>query len=465
MAATNLTQAQRLAVERSGGPILVSAAAGSGKTKVIVERLMRRILSPDEECSVNDFLLITFTKKAASELRTRIAKELAQRLAENPENLHLQKQQSRIYLTQISTVHAFCADLLREFAYELDLPADFRILEETEAKKLREQTAEDLLEQRYETLMENPGFQDLVDGLGAGRDDRSIPALLLSVYRTAQCRLFPEKWMETIRSNLSLAGVTSAEQTPWGAYLVREFQAFLSEQTAVFQEAVQEIALSEALAKYLPVYQKNLSQLESYASLTTWDALYELAQSKPSFDRLPPLRNCGDPELQARVKAIRNHTTDQIRKWLGEFNAPSADVLSDLRQTGDTLRALLTLTDEFSAGYSAEKKRLHALDFNDLEHCAVRLLLEADGRTPTEAARRISARFREIMVDEYQDTNEVQDSLFRAISKDGKNRFMVGDVDLSLPHGGPDDFSSEIPRLPGRRNGRGGGSAANSALA
>lgn len=432
MAADNLTPAQRLAVERSGGPILVSAAAGSGKTRVIVERLMRRILSRDEECDVNDFLLITFTRKAASELRARIAKELALRLAEDPENVHLQKQQSRIYLTQISTVHAFCGDLLREFAYELDIPADFRILEETEAKGIQEQTAEDLLEQRYESLMDDPGFQDLVDGLGAGRDDRRIPQLLLSVYRTAQCRLYPAQWMEMCRRSLNLESVTSAEQTPWGASLVRQFQSFLSAQTAVFREAVSSVEASGCLVKYLPVFRQNLEQLEDWTGLTTWDALCALAQSKPNFGRLPPLKDCEDPELQSRVRAIRKNTSERVQSRLLEFSCPSEEVLGDLRQTGETLRALLSLTESFTERYDAEKRRLHALDFNDLEHGAVRLLLEADGRTPTEAAKQVAARYREIMIDEYQDTNEVQDSLFRAISREGKNRFMVGDVKQSI---------------------------------
>ena len=126
--ADQLTKAQELAVVRPGGPILVSAAAGSGKTKVLVERLMRQILRTDVECNIDDFLIITFTKKAASELRSKIAREFAERLASQPDNVHLQKQQSRIYLAKISTIHAFCGDLIREFAYELNIPADFRMI-------------------------------------------------------------------------------------------------------------------------------------------------------------------------------------------------------------------------------------------------------------------------------------------------------------------------------------------------
>ncbi len=430
--AETLTPAQALAVERRGGPILVSAAAGSGKTKVLVERLMRRILSTDEVCDVNDFLIITFTKKAAAELRAKIARELALRLAEDPENVHLQRQQSCIYLTQISTVHAFCANLLREFAYELDIPADFRMLEETEARALRQTLAEELLEERYENLSDLADFRALVDGLGAGRDDRVVPELLLNVYATAQCRLYPEQWMEQCMQSMELSGVTAAEETVWGASLIDQLQRTISEQIEAFHGALTAVEESDALVKYVPLFRENYRQLLALKEKTTWDEIFTVADAGLSLGRLPVIRDCEDPELQARVKAIRSDAVDRIRRWFAEFYGPSEAVLSDLRQTAGTLRALFSLTRVFSERYFREKERLHALDFNDLEHLAVRLLLQPDGRTPTETAVRVSERFREILVDEYQDTNEVQDSLFRAVSRGGRNRFMVGDVKQSI---------------------------------
>lgn len=432
MATDKLTAAQALAVERRGGPILVSAAAGAGKTKVIVERLMRRILSREESCNVNDFLMITFTKKAAAELRARIAKELALRLAEDPENVHLQAQQSRIYLTQISTVHSFCADLLREFAYVLNLPGDFRILEEVEAKELREKIADDLLEERYETMLDDADFRDLVDNLGAGRDDRIVPQLLLSVYSTAQCRLYPERWLEACERSQELAEIHTAEDTVWGQCLIEQFQQMLDGLIEQFRKTVETVETTEELEKYAPLYRQNLDLLQNVHNLRTWDELYELSQNKLDFGRLPVIRDCAVPELQANVKAVRSDVIDRVRKWLPEFYGSSEDVISDLKQTSGTLRALLTLTSEFTARYSAEKRRLHGLDYGDLEHGAVSLLLEEDGVTPTPIARRVSERYKEIMVDEYQDTNQVQDSLFRAVSQEGKNRFMVGDVKQSI---------------------------------
>lgn len=430
--ADTLTAAQTLAVERPGGPILVAAAAGSGKTKVIVERLMRQILRRDQDCSINDYLIITFTKKAAAELRAKIARELAKRLAEDPDNRHLQKQQSRIYMTQISTVHSFCADLIREFAYELDVPADFRMLEQTEAAVLRQRITDELLEERYAAIAEDPALRQLVDGLGAGRDDRRIPGLLLGVYDTAQCNLDPARWLEDCEARLELSAVGDAAETIWGAYLLDGLRRCALRQAEALEALKQELDRDESLAKYCPLFGQNAARLRELSARGGWDETLAALPEALDFGRLPPVRSCEDKALQGRAQAVRRQAREQVRKWGDELYAPSAVVLEDLAQTADTLRALFALTREFSARFEAEKRRLHAMDFGDLEHCALRLLLEPDGATPTAAARRISERYREIMVDEYQDTNQVQDAIFRAVSRAGANRFMVGDVKQSI---------------------------------
>ena len=430
--ADTLTAAQTLAVERPGGPILVAAAAGSGKTKVIVERLMRQILRRELECSINDYLIITFTKKAAAELRAKIARELAKRLAEDPDNRHLQKQQSRIYMTQISTVHAFCADLIREYAYELDVPADFRMLEQTEAAVLRQRIADELLEERYADIAEDPALRQLVDGLGAGRDDRRIPGLLLGVYDTAQCNLDPARWLDDCEARLEISFVRDAAETVWGAYLLEGLRRCALRQAEALEAVKKELDRDESLAKYCPLFGQNAARLRDLAACESWDETLDALRETLDFGRLPPVRSCEDKALQARAQAVRKQAREQVRKWGDELYAPSAVVLEDLAQTADTLRALFDLTRAFSARFQAEKRRLHALDFGDLEHCALRLLLEPDGVTPTPAARRVSERYREIMVDEYQDTNQVQDAIFRAVSREGANRFMVGDVKQSI---------------------------------
>ena len=191
--ADKLTPQQEMAVNNRGGKLLVSAAAGSGKTKVLVDRLLSYVLNPIQPANLDDFLMITYTKAAASELRGKIAAKLSEKMAEHPENRHLQRQMQRLYLAKISTVHGFCGDILREYVYKLDLPADFRVADENECKELRDRVMERLLEDAYENAAADPDFCAFVDAQGLGRDDRLVPEILLKVYDAARCHLNPEK--------------------------------------------------------------------------------------------------------------------------------------------------------------------------------------------------------------------------------------------------------------------------------
>ena len=184
--ADKLTPQQAMAVENRGGTLLVSAAAGSGKTKVLVDRLLRYLEDPNDPANLDEFLIITYTKAAASELRGKIAGKLTERIAQQPENRHLQKQMQRLFLTKISTVHGFCADVLREYAYRLDIAADFRVADENECRELRERVLTELLDRAYETAGENPDFRAFVDTQGVGRSDRQVPELIEKVYDSAR---------------------------------------------------------------------------------------------------------------------------------------------------------------------------------------------------------------------------------------------------------------------------------------
>ena len=214
--AEKLTPQQRQAVEDRGGKLLVSAAAGSGKTKVLVDRLLSYLLDPANPANLDEFLMITYTKAAASELRGKIAAKLSERLAEMPDNRHLQRQMQRLYLTKISTVHAFCADILREYAYMLDIPADFRVADENECKELRDRTVERLLDTAYDNAENDPDFRAFVDAQALGRDDRLVTEILLKVYDAARCHLDPDKWLEDCIRNTLAEDVTDAAQTVWG---------------------------------------------------------------------------------------------------------------------------------------------------------------------------------------------------------------------------------------------------------
>ena len=426
-----LTPAQEMAVRTRGSAVLVSAAAGSGKTKVLVERLMERICDPIHPEDVDSFLLITFTKKAAAELRTRIGQALAERLAQEPDNRHLQRQLNRLYLAQISTIHSFCKTLLQEYAYELDLPADFRVAEQADCAALRQKVMERVLERRYAAIEEDAELRALVDTLGAGRDDRALPDILQTAYNSVQCHLYPDLWMERCLQMLDMRRYDSLSRTPWGALLLQELRNTAQELRQSAERALDLLAGCEALqSKYAPVLEEDAALLERYGQMTDWDTVFE--NRTPEYRRLPVVKNCPAPELQARVKYIRDRYKKELSRRLEDFYAPSQVIMQELSGTEAALRGLFSLIQDFSAAYRTEKMRLHVLDYGDLEHETVRLLLRPGDGAPTAIAREISRRYTEILVDEYQDTNEVQDRIFKAISRDGKNRFMVGDVKQSI---------------------------------
>ncbi|MDR0889889.1 MAG: helicase-exonuclease AddAB subunit AddA [Oscillospiraceae bacterium] len=423
-----LTQQQLAAVEQSGGALLVSAAAGSGKTKVLVDRVLRRVCDPAQQKNVDDFLMITFTKAAAQELRGKLIAQLSKRLAQQPDNRHLQKQMSRVYLAQISTVHAFCAVIVRQYAHILELPADFRVCDEQEATMLRERAMREVLDDAYTHFDRQPLLRAAIDNLAPGRDDNTLPELIEKVYNDTQCYVDPQQRLAQMREALDMTKYRDAGQSIWGEYLIAQARVFFKQAAREFAGLYQKAAESGSLEKYLPTLSDNTKTVESLCELDTWEALH---LQRPNFGRLAAIQKCQTPEIQEQVKAARKRLVDGVRKQLERFAVSSDEALKDTAVSAQALRGLLALAEQFAQRFREGKLRRHLLDYNDLEQETLRLLLGKSGN-PGAVAREISARFAEIMVDEYQDTNAVQDAIFRAISRDGENMFMVGDVKQSI---------------------------------
>ena len=422
-----LTDEQKRAVEDRGGALLVSAAAGSGKTRVLVERLMDRV---SRGADIDRFLVITYTKAAAAELRGRIAQELNERLAQNPADRHLRRQTTLVYRAQISTVHAFCAGLIRENAAALDLDPDFRLCDEGEGAILMRQALDRVLEQRYEQLEPDSGFARLVDTMSAGRDDSRLQQIVLDVFGRIQSHPDPAAWLEEQERVWELEGVDDAAQTRWGALLLQDAQAQLRHVRAQLDRAERLTERDAVLAvNYGPSLRETMQALDRCAGLERWD---ELAAALP----IPYPRAGGKPGVEdrlaaERVKALRAGAKKQTDKLAERFADDSAQLLFDLRQAGPAVRALMALVRDFATRYEGEKRRRNVVDFSDLEHMAVRLLYGPEGEY-TELAHSCSARFDEVMVDEFQDTNQVQNAIFRAVSGGGKTEFTVGDVKQSI---------------------------------
>ena len=426
--AEKLTPQQAQAVRDRGGKLLVSAAAGSGKTKVLVDRLMGYLTDPVAPANLDDFLIITYTKAAASELRGKIAAKLSERIAQEPENRHLQRQMQRLFLTKISTVHGFCSDLLREYAYRLDLAADFRVADENECTEIRETVLHELLEQAYENPEMIPDFRAFVDTQGLGRDDRLVPDIVQKVYDSARCHLDPEGWLEASTTGADAGTFTDAGETPWGRYLIRELHTCLEDHTQVLTRCVEQLQAA-GLEKPAARVQDALNQLNWLKESATWDEV--IARKDINYGRLTWGKN-RDPELEEKVKAAWDACKEAVKKKLRCFSSDSKQILADLAESGICARGLIGLVKCFSLEYDRAKRSRRILDFGDLEHKTLDLVLGRRRSGPTAVAAEIGERFREIMVDEYQDSNGVQDAIFSALTQKRQNCFMVGDVKQSI---------------------------------
>lgn len=433
-----LTDEQRKIVEDRGGELLVSAAAGSGKTRVLVERLLDRV--DRGGIDIDRFLVITYTKAAAAELRTRIAQELASRLAERPQNRHLRRQTTLVYRAQISTIHSFCSALLRESGHLLDLDPDFRLCDEGEAQVLMAQTLEAVLEKRYEGIDPESPYAQLVDTLSAGRDDSRLTQIVLDISNRIQSHPDPERWLNEQKQVWELDGVSDMAQTPWGALLMQEVHRqghWCRERLTQALVLAQSDELLEA--NYAPSLSASLDSLEQLLSARDWDQtaaclpiLFPPAgRKKKRTKTVSPMEEEQAAQTGERMKSIRTGCKKQLDKMAQGMDGDSAALLEELELSRPAVQALMDLVADFQRAYAAEKRRRNLLDFSDLEHFAVRLLLDEDGQ-PTPLADSWSSRFEEVQVDEYQDTNQVQNAIFFAVSRRGRTLFQVGDVKQSI---------------------------------
>ena len=428
--AETLTPQQREAVENRGGRLLVSAAAGSGKTKVLVDRLMRYLMDPVHPANIDQFLMITYTKAAAAELRGKIAAKLTELVAADPENHHLQRQLQRLYLTKISTVHSFCGDVLREYAYRLDIPGDFRVADELECGEIRVKVLEKLLDEAYTSQQENPAFRAFVDSQGLGRDDRQVPEILQQVYDSARCHLDPEAWLTECAAQLQVGEISDVAETPYGQFLLQRLHKWLSLQIGALEHCVAEITGMDGYEKPLALLADTVVQLKRLEECTTWQQIFSFP--KLDFGRLTFSKKCVDEDLNNRIKAVREACKKGLEKQLLPFSDSSEQVLADLAASEAAVCGLTDLVRDFDKAYSQAKRNRRILDFGDLEHLMLDLLLGKTRSTPTAAAAEIGSRFVEVMVDEYQDSNAVQDAIYGALTDQRKNLFMVGDVKQSI---------------------------------
>ncbi len=424
MSEVKLTEKQQAAVSGRGGALLVSAAAGSGKTKVLTERLIKMVA--DEGCDIDSFLIITYTNAAAAELRGKIIEALSRRIAAEPGNIRLHRQLERCYRAKISTIHSFCVDIIRQNAHKLDITPDFKVIDEAEADILREKVLGDVLEERYSKIAENSAFANLTDMVSTGRSDKKLGETVLEVYRNMQMSIRPDKWSEEQRRMMSLEGIGDVSETIWGKQLIKEAKTAAHYWREKLKKLLEDAECDEKLyKKYGRSLEETAAGLDIFCKSLDgcWDGIRQV--------RNIPFPRPGGVSGYDDVKRTRNAMKSDMEKISKLFENTSEELLSDLEGIKPAMCELFSIAEEFGARYEREKKRRGVIDFSDQEHYALRVLVDEDG-LQTDAAKSIADGFTEIMVDEYQDVNGVQEAIFAAVSKNGRNIFMVGDVKQSI---------------------------------
>ena len=424
----NWTEEQQAAIDNRGGTLLVSAAAGSGKTAVLVQRVLERVTDPQNPCDIDSFLIVTFTKAAASEMRGKIADALTALAAEQPRNTRLRRPLMLVHRAKITTVHAFCMGLLKEHFHELGLPPDFRTAEESEQKAMRAEVLEEVLEAQY--AREQDSFAALVDAVSGGRNDRQLETVILETFDNLQASPKPKKVLEAYQQQF-VRPFDRLADTDWGRELLDTAKDRIGYGIAALRDALEEIqGADEVQEKYEPVFLDDLRQAQNLLALVedgAWDeAVRQCLALRTQRKRLTSPRGYEDKEFLKRLqnsRAVWKDIADELADKV--LCVSEAEVRADMLLMAPAIQALCETVQAFMDAYQAEKLRRGVVDFNDLEHFAVELLTDAEDK-PTPLAK--SMHFSEIMVDEYQDTNAVQDAIFRAVSDEERNIFMVGDV-------------------------------------
>ncbi len=434
MANVRWTDEQLAAIEHRNGTLLVSAAAGSGKTAVLVERLLRRVLDDRED--ISRFLMITYTNAAASELREKILTALSARTAGASKDAYIRRQLTLAHSANVSTIHAFCTRILRIHGHIIGLPGDFKILDESEGSVLRTELCNDVIEECYG----EEWFLPAANALFGDRDDRELGETVLMLYNKSTTQVYPDKWLDGLVYHFTSAAESDIENTLWGKYMLEQTVSSLASAGSIALSCKESIEGDEDLQKaYLPAIVSDIALIAKLkvAAQQGWKSA-ATAFSEISFARLGTLRKYPDEEKKNIVKDTRNCVkkiiSDIYDKW---FAIPPEKLLEEVVQLAPVVDGLTRAVKMLRQRFSEEKLRRGVLDYSDLEHYALRLLVEEydeerDVVIPTQTAVKLSEDFAEIMVDEYQDSNCIQDVIFRAVSNREKNIVMVGDIKQSI---------------------------------
>ncbi len=434
--ATNWTDGQLKAIDLRHRNILVAAAAGSGKTAVLVERIIRMITDSESPIDIDRLLVVTFTNAAAAQMKERIGIALEKRLNEEPENVHLQRQLTLLNHAKITTIHSFCLYLVRNYFDRLDIDPDFRIADEGETKLLKADIMKALLEEAFEKT--EPSFIKLVESYATGKNDTNIEGYIEQLDKFAEGYPFPEEQLDLWYEDLSKTAPEELMQTEWMKCLMRDVKLQLEELCESYENAARLCVEDDGPDYYLPMIEADLDIVRKLSKASDYRELNDELK-KIEFVRKPGKKKItGDVAKKEYVSAVRDRCKDSIKDLQKRYCIESVEELSMLlKQQEEPLKALVLLAREYGTRYAAAKKEKNIVDFGDLEHFALKILTDKADKDyiPSEVADDVSRMFEEILVDEYQDSNRVQEIILKCVSRERFNEpniFMVGDVKQSI---------------------------------
>lgn len=428
------TTEQQQVIDLRNRNILVSAAAGSGKTSVLVERIVKIITDKNHPVDIDHLLIVTFTNAAAAEMRERIGNAIEKALDEQPGNEHLLRQLTLIHNAQITTIDSFCLYVVRNHFHEIDLEPNFRIGDEGELKLLREDVLGRVLEQNYEEPSE--AFSDFVEGYASGRTDAALNEMILQLYEFSRSYPWPEKWLDSFVGIYRIENREELDRAEWLAPLTENICFVLKDCEQLLKQALAITQQDDGPDMYEKAVQSDLEKYESLSKLTSFCELYG-ALSDIKYDRLASSRGFeGDPDKLELVKSLREQAKDVVKKICRQYFFCSPEMMIEqLERTEPMLEEVVRLTKQFADEFAAAKRRKNLVDFHDVEHFALQILVDEETEKAKKTAEEFRDTFEEIMIDEYQDSNEVQETLLRSISREERgenNIFMVGDVKQSI---------------------------------
>ena len=433
------TKEQQEVIRLRDRNILVSAAAGSGKTAVLVERILSKITDNTHPADIDRLLIMTFTRAAAGEMKERISAVIEKALGEDPDNEHLQRQTTLLHAAQITTIDGFCAYIIRNYFHLIGLDPGYRTADEGELKLLRGDVVKALLEEHY--AQKDEKFQKFVECFATGKSDENLGDLIQKLYEMAMSNPFPEEWLQKCLGDYRIESLEELRETEWMKMLWDAVGDELQEAELLIREARNVCAEADGPYLYEDALNSDLilvRDLQELAEKRDYNGTVKVLV-KPAFARLSTKKALDvEEQKKQRVKELRDEEKG-ILKELGQryFQSSEEEILEMIRYVREPIEMLIELTIQFMEQFGMAKREKNILDFTDMEHFALQILMTKDGEEihMSQAARELSAKYDEVLVDEYQDSNFVQELLTTAVSgwiNQKKNIFMVGDVKQSI---------------------------------